>query len=262
LTLDYAIWGGCFAAEAVLIALLLWRGAMRSFPAFLAFVCWGFVGDLLMYAFRAAPPATFFLLYEIQMILDSAMIFAVLVELAWSVLRPVRNSLPRSSWVVIALLIGFAGLLLWPVAGLGAPAYLTAQGQSFFRLQQTFAILRVILFLGMAGFSRLFSIGWKNRELQVATGLGVYSIVSLTITVLHTHQNVGPRYHWLDQVQAGSYLCALLYWVLSFATKEAERRDFAPQMASFMLLVGSRSKVIRTLVTDLSVTRLRPKDGK
>lgn len=260
MTLDYAIWGGCFAVEAVLIALLLWRGVMRSFPAFLAFVCWSFVGDLLMFAFRAAPPATFFLLYEIQMIVDSAMIFAVLVEIAWSVLRPVRSSLPRGSWVIIALLIAFASLLLWPVAGLGAPANLTAQGRSFFRLQQTFAILRVILFLGMAGFSRLFSIGWKNRELQVATGLGVYSIVSLTITVLHTHQNVGPRYHWLDQVQVASYLCALLYWVLSFATKEAERRDFAPQMASFMLLVGSRTKLIRTLVTDLSVTRLRHED--
>ena len=93
------------------------------------------------------------------------------------------------------------------------------EGANFFRLQQTFAILRVVVFLGLAAFSQLLSIGWRNRELQVATGLGFYSIVSLAITILHTHQVVGPQYHWLDEVGAASYLSALAYWVLSFATK-------------------------------------------
>jgi Flp pilus assembly protein TadB len=112
----------------------------------------------------------------------------------------------------------------------------------------------------MAGFSQLFAIGWRNRELQVATGLGVFSMVSLTVTILHTHQNVGSPYHWLDQLVAASYLSALVYWVLSFATKEAERRNFSPQMESFLLIVGGAAKAGRIALTDFMVTKSRPED--
>jgi hypothetical protein len=176
------------------------------------------------------------------------------------VLRPIRSSLPKGSWIGIAVLIALAGLVLWPVAGLTTPRHLSAAGANFFRLQQTFAILRVVIFLGMAGFSQLFAIGWRNRELQVATGLGVFSMVSLTVTILHTHQNVGSPYHWLDQLVAASYLSALVYWVLSFATKEAERRNFSPQMESFLLIVGGAAKAGRIALTDFMVTKSRPED--
>ena len=262
MTLDYVIWGGCFVAEAVLILLLIATRALRTLPAFFLFVCWSLASDALMFALRAIPAAAYFRLYEIQMAVDAAVIFAVLVELAWSVLRPLRNSLPKGSWVGIALLVALAGLLLWPVAGLTLPANLTAEGRNFFRLQQTFAILRVVVFLAMAGFSQLLSIGWRNRELQVATGLGFYSIVSLGVSVLHTHQAVGAQYHWMDQLQVTSYFGALSYWVLVFTTKEAERRDFSPQMQNFMLLVEGTARASRVAVTDFLVTKSRPKDDR
>jgi hypothetical protein len=146
------------------------------------------------------------------------------------------------------------------VAGLAVPGYLTPQGRNFFRLQQTFAILRVVVFLAMAAFSQLLAIGWRNRELQIATGLGFYSIVSLATAVIHTHQEVGAQYHWLDQVGAVSYLSALVYWVLSFATKEAERQNFSPQMESFLLIVGSTARSSRVALTGLVVTKYRRKD--
>jgi hypothetical protein len=199
-------------------------------------------------------------LYEAEMVIDSAMIFAVLVELAWSVLRPVRGSLPKGSWIGIAFLIALAGLLLWPVAGLTIPGYLTQQGRNFFRLQQTFAILRVVVFLGMAAFSQLLAIGWRNRELQIATGLGFYSIISLATSIVHTHQDVGTQYHWLDEVGALSYFGALVYWVLAFATKEAERQKFSPQMENFLLLVGSTARTSRVALREMVVTKTRRKD--
>ena len=260
--LDSFLAGTGVLAEAVLVV-LLWRiRAFRALPAFSLYICWSLISDAFFFCLQFLNPRAPYTLYEAQMAIDAAMIFGVLVELAWSVLRPVRSSLPPRSWIGIAILIALAGLLLWPLAGLTLPGSLTAQARNFFRLQQTFAILRVIVFLGMAGFSQLLAIGWRNRELQIATGLGFYSIVSLATTIVHTHQAVGIQYHWLDEMGAASYLSALAYWVLAFASKEADRRDFSPQMQSFLLLVGSRVRMSRVALTGMVVTKSRRKDHR
>jgi hypothetical protein len=200
--------------------------------------------------------------YWPQMVIDSVMVFAVLVELASSVLRPIRDSLPKWSWIGIAVLIALAGLIVWPIAGFAVPDKLNDIGTRFFRLQQTFAILRVITFLGLAAFSQVLAIGWRDRELQIATGLGFYSIVSLAVTVLHTHQLQGQQYHWLDEVVMASYLAALSYWLYAFATKVAERQKFSPQMESFLLLVGGAAKSTRSAVGEFVVTKNRHEDHR
>jgi hypothetical protein len=252
------------AAEVALILLLIRIRVFRSLPAFFVYMCWSLVSDVLLFIFtRTLQPATYFRVFEIQMLIDSAIMFAVLVELAWSVLRPLRGSLPKFSWIGIAALIAIAGLLLWPLAGLTLPAgTLAPEWRTFFRLQQTLAILRVVVFLGMAGFSQLLSIGWRNRELQVATGLGFYSIISLAVLVMHTHQMIGPQYHWLDVVAGASYFGALAYWVVAFATKEAVRQNFSPQMANFLLLLGGTAKAGRVALADFPVTKSRKKDHR
>ena len=257
---DSILSGLGMVAEAALVLLLIRTRAFRTLPAFFLFLCWSLVGDVLMTAMRSLPYPTYFRIFEIQMVIDAALIFAVLVELAWSVLRPLRESLPRRSWIAIPFLIALAGLLIWPVAGLTIPVHLNSEGQLFFRLQQTFAILRVLVFFVMAGFSQLIGIGWRNRELQVATGLGFYSILSLAVSVFHTHQIVGQQYHWLDEFGAAGYVAALAYWVYAFATKEAERQNFSPQMASFLLLIGGTAKASRIALADFSVPKSRFKD--
>lgn len=252
------------AAEAGLILLLIKVRVFRTLPAFFVYICWSLVSDGLLYFLRAVPSIVYFRVYEVQLVIDSTLIFAVLVELGWSVLRPIRASLPKHSWIVLAILIAVAGFFVWPLARLTPlPAYLTYEGRNFFLLQQTFAILRVIVFLAMAGCSQLLSIGWRNRELQVATGLGFFSIVSLAVAIIHTHQSPGTlHYHWLDEVGALGYLGSLIYWVVSFTTKEAERQNFSPQMENFLLLIGGSAKAHRVALGDIQVTESRRKDDR
>ena len=240
------------AAEVALILLLARRGVFRTFPAFFLYLCWSLFSDALLYYVRIGFSAeTFYQIYRIQLVVDSAMIFALLVEVAWSVLRPIRNSLPKYSLIGIAGLIAIGGLILWPIAGLAAPSNVTADGMTFFRLQQTPAILRAVFFLALAAFSQMLSIGWRDRELQITTGLGFYSIVSLAVTILHTHQLTGTQpYHWLDRIGSFSYVAALAYWVYAFATQPAERREFTPQMQSMLLAVAGAARTTRVDLKD------------
>ncbi len=254
---DFAVVLSGMAAEAAIILLMV-RGRMfRTFPIFSFYLCWSLFSDSFLYYVRVYQSSdSFFRIYLFQLVIDSAMIFAVLVELAWSVLRPIRSSLPKYSWVGIAILIAVGALILWPVAGLVAPGHLTPKGMDLFRLQQTPAILRAVFFLALAAFSQVLSIGMRDRELQIATGLGFFSIVSLAVTVMHAHQvtNTQP-YLWLDRCVGFSYLAALLYWVYCFARQPVERREFTPQMRNMLLAVAGAARSARIDLEDSTKSR-------
>jgi hypothetical protein len=254
---------GGVVAEAGLVALFVSKRVFRGFPVFCSYLVWSLFVDLLVYTFRTLSPASYFRVYLLEMIVDSVFQFAVLVELGWSVLRPVRSLLPKQSVLVLALLIALLGALIWPFAGWILPADLGTTGRYYVHMQQTFAILRVVIFLVLAGFSQMLSIGWKNRELQIATGLGFYSLVSLAVAMVHAHQAMeAPQYGYLDQVVTASYLFSLLYWVFSFAQQEAERHEFTPQMQTFLLAVAGAAKSSRINLVDSANTATRRKPRK
>ncbi len=190
-----------------------------------------------------------------QMVVDSLFQFAVLVELGWGVLRPIRASLPKQSILILGVLIVLAGAVIWPIAAWTIPANLSASGRTLVQVQQTFAVLRVVVFMALAGFSQILSIGWRNRELQIATGLGFYSMISLAVSLIHTHQAPGIRYGQLDSLVMASYCFSLLYWVYSFSQREEERQEFTPQMRSFLLAVTGAARGTRVALADSGIER-------
>jgi hypothetical protein len=251
MNIDDAIWFGSLAAQASLIGLLFYRRIWRTLPVFCAYCVWDVASNVIV---RYAGPylgKNYFELYFAQAVLDTALLFCVLVEVAWSVLRPLRSSLPRSSLVLVGVLILVAGAAIWPFTALPGLAHATSRmGQIYTQLEQTASILRVLFFLVLAGGSQLLSIGWRDRELQVATGLGIYSIVSLTVAVLATHETTASQYAHLAQVEAAAFICCLVYWAVSFVQKQAERREFTPQMRSFLLAAAGAARTTRVTMTD------------
>ena len=249
------------AGEIVTIAVLLYRRIWRTFPMFSIFMVWAFVSDLIgLHFLLSRSDAAYFSFFRLQMVIDSVAMFAVLVELFWSVLRPMRSSLPRGTIVFLALLIAGAGLFIWPLAGTTMDDTLSHNAFVWIQLQQTMAILRIVCFLVMAGFSQVLAIGWRDRELQVATGFGFYSIVSLLVAILESHQYTDAKYHWLDYAVSASYLGTMAYWVVSFSIKEQERKEFSPQMQQFLLQMGGGVRAGRIALTDLPAERSKLKD--
>lgn len=180
-----------------------------------------------------------------------------------SVLKPVRASLPRVAIVAVGLIIALMCAAVWPFAKTPGFEHLSFDYRLLIHLQMTFSVMRILFFLALAACSQLLSIGWRDRELQIATGLGVYSIASLSAALLHTSQAVvgnaalTEQYHILDLMVVASYVCSIVYWIVCFAQKVPERREFTPQMQSFLLAVAGSARSARMALDDSSDPRNR-----
>jgi hypothetical protein len=256
--LDFWLWLLSAAGEASVLALLLYRRTWRTLPFFCAYCLWALLSDCGEYAVLNERPSSYLTVYFITNVVDAALQFCVLVELAWSVFRPFRASLPRQTFWVLGFLIAGAGALILPFAASTAFAQMSREWQMFGRVDLTVTILRILVFLVLAGCSQLLSIGWRDRELQIATGLGFYSLVAVAVSALHSHMGPHPQhYHQLNQMLVASYVASLAYWVFSFAQKEAERREFSPQMQGLLLAVAGAARSSRIAVTSSSSRKSR-----
>jgi hypothetical protein len=244
LNLDLILWLIGLFAEIAVLGLCLKGRLFRITPVFCAYLAWSLLVDITFYFLRKSP--NYFRVYTVEMVVDSIFQFVVLVELGWAVLRPIRASLPKYSILILTLIFLVAAAVIWPISGHMIPAEILQKWSIFFfRMQQTVAVLRVVIFMALVGFSQLLSIGWRDRELQIATGLGFYSMCSLAIWVIHSHQTVSAKgsYRVLDQIGVAAYLCSLGYWVFSFAQQAEQRQQFTPEMRNFLLALtgGGRS---------------------
>jgi hypothetical protein len=251
---DNALLFAGIVTEAAIIGLLLYRRVWRTLPFFCSYVVWGVVSDAADYIaqrqFAGVASRGYLITYVITQAVSYALQFCVLVELAWSILSPLRPSLSKRTPFLIGLLILAIGAAIWPFTGIHgletqAPGY-----RILVHMEQTTSVLRILIFVVLAGCSQLLSIGWRDRELQVATGLGFYSFVNVAVDILRQHQDLGPKYYNLDRIVVVSYLCSLLYWAFSFAQKEATRREFTPQMQHFLLAVAGSARATRMNLPD------------
>ncbi|MFZ0743231.1 MAG: hypothetical protein WAM85_02440 [Terracidiphilus sp.] len=259
MSLDNTLWLSGILTEAVVVGLLIYRRVWRLLPIFCVYCAWDLLSNASGFISKQFFPASYTITtYLLQSAVDSALQFGVLVELAWSVLRPIRTSLPRGSLPAVGGMVVVLGAIIWPFAAVPGLARFSTEVGVLVHMLQTVSILRILFFLVLAGCSQWLSIGWRDRELQVATGLGIYSLVSLGASMLHTHQAMGPQYAYLNQFVVASFLCCLLYWVFSFAQKEAERRAFTPQMQNMLLAVAGVARSDRAALADSIHETRRP----
>lgn len=262
MTLFTALQFAGFFVEAVLVGLLFFRRIYKTLPLFSSYLVWSFVSDLGGYLLIRQFQGAGLRIYLASAIIDSVFMFCVLIEVSMSVLKPIRAWLPGWAFLAIGLLIALVGGLLWQLVDFpGFPG----DYQTIGHLQLTVSAVRILFFLVLACFSQLLSIGWRDRELQIATGFGFYAIASLSVALLQLHMNQGAgtpelkeQYNLLEAVVGASYDCSLIYWAVCFAQKVPERREFTPQMQKFLLAVAGNARTTRMAMTSSS----EPKSGR
>jgi len=248
--LDQAIPFAAIGMEAAVFILLMRGRAFRGLPIFCLYLLWTWASDIAGLIVVRLYQAHYFQFYQLEMLIDALLQLGVLIELAWSILGPVRKSLPRFTIVYLTILMLLMSCLVWPFSASTGFEQLGPQWHSLLRVHQTISILRVLAFLIISGGSHVLALGWRSRELQIATGLGFYSLISLGASMLHSHQSTAASYHIVEQLVAASYLCSLVYWAVSFAQQEAPRQEFSPKMQSFLLAMGGAARASRISMLD------------
>lgn len=255
--IDYFLWLIASLAEATLIGALVRRHLWRNFPIFLLYVCWGLTEDIGGFIVFRAFRSSYSGWYLATEIVGAVLQLGVLVEIGWSILRPVRASLSRRALIPVAFLILAVGTAIWPFAAL--PNLSGAVGGKHFiaQLQQTISILQIVFFMALIGASQLLSLNWRDRELQIATGFGFVSFTGITAVFLRVHETSWLQYRHLTRVEIGAYICSLTYWVASFFQKEAERRQFTPEMQRILLSMAGAAHATRVALTEPQTSNTR-----
>ena len=241
-------------AQAAFIVVLVWRRTYRSLPVFFFYIIWGVAGDSVVLILRTLMHSRNLYPFEIETSIDSLFQYLVLIELAWSILRPIQRLLPRGFLLGISLIIAAAAVLAWPLSTIKETLEYPSQLLIALHAQRAFAILRILCFLALACCSQFLRIGWRDRELQVATGLGFYSLVSLAGTMVHAHQFFGWRYFYVDVATACSYLVSLVYWVYCFTQQEAARREMTPEMQDLLLAMADVIRRQRSRLSEPTIS--------
>jgi uncharacterized membrane protein len=248
--LDQVFWFGVFSGELALILVLFARREFRRFPIFLtSIVVQAGIDPVLYYVANHGSSLAYARAYTDTSLLDYVLQFGVLLEIAYAVLKPLQQNMPRRmlAGLAVVLLLLFGLALVWTPSDRNS-----ANFQSVFaKLEQmdfVFSFLRLGLFALIAACSQLLGITWKNHVVRLAGGLAFYSAVSLVVqlTIAHlpqtNHELYRAHLRLLERTRVISYLAALAFWVWSFVQKDAPRREFTPQMEGFLVTIAESAK--------------------
>jgi hypothetical protein len=250
--LDDVLWVAGSAGQLLLLGILAVRKSFRTFPIFCAWVAFNILSEPTLYWFLHHTSSriyyqVYFSLNFPQYLLEAC----VLLEVAASVLQPVKKSLPRGVLYFLALLmVGIGAVGFFIAAHLNA-ATLT-HPHAFTVINMTMAILRLVTFVLIAGFSQVLGLGWRNHVLQLVSGLAFYAAVDLIVEVAISHLHRGTdfanQYYGLQHLRVVGYLCSLYYWCYSFARQEAPRKEFNSKMSDFLVSIGPTAKRQQSIV--------------
>jgi hypothetical protein len=174
--------------EAAIIGLLLYRRVWRTLPIFCAYVLWTLVSDAGNFLIKRHlnDPAShaYLVAFIVSTVVDSTLQISVLIEIAWSVLRPLRSSLSRKTLLVVALLVLAIGAAVWPFSGMHELASLPPAWRNFAacasRPPQSCSIL---FFLALAGEQPDCSLsGGETANCRLPPVWAFYSLVSLAVS--------------------------------------------------------------------------------
>ena len=211
--------------EAILAGILWRRKYVRRMPFFSGYMVSAVVIDLSAAFFIHESSTMYFEYFRIEYVTDAVIQFLVLLELARGVLRPLPNLVGRGAVLLMVAITAAEGALLWHFSVQWVHRPWPADWLFLVRVQLVASLLR-ILFLLLLGWliqllnRHLIPIGWGERELQVATGVGFWALVSLGVALALRYPVSVPVYRAIDCMSGVSFFAVVVYWIFSFLRPE------------------------------------------
>lgn len=218
-------------AEVLLLGILLSRGAARQVPAFVGYVYWLILSDIALYA--ALGLNVYMRVFPVEVWCDGMVLFVVLFDLARSVLRPLPRIASRSILLLLFGIMAAAAPLLWRISDAWSQDGWSEAWHSVMRMQMTLSLLRILFLILLGGLvqflvNHFVRVGWGERELQIASGVGIYALASLAASLLQTH-------HWsaavtvaIQEGVSSIFFVVLIYWIAAFSRQPVEVAGMLP----------------------------------
>ncbi|HEV2322960.1 MAG TPA: hypothetical protein VGS10_03310 [Terracidiphilus sp.] len=216
---DLALTLSGLCLELVLVAILIVRRIHRTLPSFLGFIAVALCTDALASLVPGFVSRELYLRFWIASLLLEFVFYIVLTfELGRNVLR--RNRIASPNWFLAFALFIPAVWVLTLLSHWSIPPRLAFIWQVDLRVSQATAVLGLGAFLAFIWWSALRRLHWPPREFRIAVGIGLESLVAFVAVIIHTHQPVGPSYHWVDVGASVVYVAVLVYWVQYFVFED------------------------------------------
>ncbi len=259
-TWEFVIVVASVILEITLTALLLRRRIASTYPSFFLYLFLNLIEDPSSIAIRRISLDVYTQYYFVITVLDYLLQLLILGEIARNVFRLFDRKRPFSlrpiavilSFVLLAAIVVTGALQHFAPGGLNA-ASITVLEQALVRISLILAVLKILLFLSLAGFAQVLGISWKDHVLQLASGFAFFAAVSVYIQYANSHVTHGVAYlkhvAVLNDIQAGAYLLTLAFWIWAFSRNDAPRKEFTPQMQEVLVTIAQSAKRTRLAVT-------------
>jgi hypothetical protein len=272
--LDNVLWVLSVVGQILLLLVLIQQRLYKVFPIFTSYAVFLVLSDPFFYlalhllhgsnSVSTTANTTYFKLYFALQVPQFLLELGVLLEIASSVLRPAKRSIPGGMMVAFTALLLIGGTATYFLTGHShSNTLFSTMGTVYVKITFGMAILRLLFFTLLALFAQMLGIGWKSHVLQLSTGLALNAAVILLTQIGMSHLTPVARntaqfaqyemqFRLLNQVGVIGYLCTLAYWSWSFARQEAPRKEFSPQMAQFLISISGAVKRDRAALARLS----------
>jgi hypothetical protein len=234
--LDLFFWAAGLLGELILLLVLFLRGNAKTFPVFTGLTASRIAQTAVLYAvYRFGTRHDYFLVYWTFAFFDIVLQLGVLYEIASIVFRPLGVWAPdvrRKLCLLVAGSFLIASVLAW----LASPQTERFAQTMFVKGDLFAAVLLSALFVVVTSVSTRVGLPWKSHVLQLAQGLGIYSIADFIADAAETYFGLPTRadghriYYFVEHFRMAIYLCCLGYWIVSLSRKEVPRHSITPEM--------------------------------
>jgi hypothetical protein len=233
-SLDRALWAASFLGHAALLLVLIVKNRWKTFPVFTSWISFNILRDILLFLiYRHGSESLYAKAYWGAAILDLALQVTLVFEMARIVLKP-TGTWVRDAWRSFLLFGAIGAVIAVALAFAVNPSAPTTFG-AWITKGRLFATLLICeLFASMMFASSRLGLVWRNHVMGLGQGLTVWAVVVLFVDAAHSYFGATWYQDGLAHARIIIYLCATIYWTITFWLSEPKSRTLSHEMQDYL----------------------------
>jgi len=227
---QYVVWVATFAANIILLFVLIYRKAISSFPLFFSWIGFVTLRTAVLFELHAKGMDKIYAdIYWYGQIPEMFLMLGTAGEIVRHVLMPEN----RWSWGVrkpfVLLMIG-AVLLAVIITAATHPFYPHTFLRWLYPSNLFCSALSFELGVAIVITANRFGLAWRNRVTGLAIGWMVWSFVTCLAEATRSYLPGSHLIVTMNQLRIYSYLAAVVMWISAFWRHEPERKPMTAEM--------------------------------